>query len=76
MGTTNALRTSGFVRRIICRNLKLIDHLSLVLSQRMRGGISELHSDRIQYLIIVTLRKFVLPRSALKFWKIDVQFRQ
>jgi len=65
-----------FVRRIICWNLKLIDHLSLVPSQRMRGGISEVHSDRIQYLIIVTMRKYGLPRSGLKFWKFDVQFRQ
>jgi hypothetical protein len=39
------------VRRIICPNLKLIDHLSPVPSQRMRAGISVLHTDRIRYLI-------------------------
>jgi hypothetical protein len=36
-----------FVRRIICRNLRLIDHLSLVSSQRMLAGMSVLHSNRI-----------------------------
>jgi hypothetical protein len=37
-----------FVRRIICRNLKLIDHLSLASSQRMLAGMSVLHSNRIR----------------------------
>jgi hypothetical protein len=39
------------VRRVICRNLKLIDLLSLVPSQRMRTGISVVHSNRILNVI-------------------------
>jgi len=40
-----------FVRRTICRNLKLIDHLSQVPSQRMLAGMFVLHSNRILNVI-------------------------
>jgi len=52
-----------FLRRTICRKLKLTAHLHLVPSQRMRGGIPLLHSNEIRYL---------LYRSAETIWPAPV----
>jgi hypothetical protein len=58
-----------FVRRIICRNLKLIDHLGLVPSQKVRGGVSELHSDGLRYLVYRNTEKMWPAKFRAKLLK-------